>query len=279
MKNILAVTTFNKEGLDLYGQRFLNSFAQNVDKEIRLICYAEKCQPENPSPNNILILDQEEALPDLVRFKKTWSDVPMATGTCPWPQRRPRDHHKTFKWDAVRFSNKVYAVFDACERAEDWCVWIDADTYVHSPWSHEEFSSILPDHVWLTYVGRGKSSQTWPECGFYGLKVSDAKCRQFVANFRYMYENANIGIFKLEEWHDSYVFGHVLDKFKQMYPDMYDYTKDMVLKQASTGGGGHPLINTVLGKWIDHLKGDRKRLQKSKRSDLTTKRPEKYWKQ
>jgi len=92
-----------------------------------------------------------------------------------------------------------------------------------------------------------------------------------------MYENANIGIFKLEEWHDSYVFGHVLDKFKQMYLDMHDYTKDMMLKQASTGGGGHPLINTVLGKWIDHLKGDRKKLQKSKKNDLTIKRSEKYW--
>jgi len=278
MKKILVVTTFNKDGLDLYGQRFLNSFAQNIDKEIKLICYAEKCQPKNPSPKNILILDQEEALPELVRFKKTWGNVPMATGTCPWPSKRPKDYHKTFKWDAIRFSNKVYAVFDACNRAEDWCVWIDADSYIHSPWSHAEFGSVLPDNAWLTYVGRGKSSATWPECGFYGLKVADAKCKQFVANFRYMYENANIGIFKLEEWHDSYVFGHVLDKFKQMYPDIHDYTKDINLPIARTGGGGHPLINTILGKWLDHMKGDRKKLGKSKKSDLVQSRNESYWK-
>lgn len=276
MKKILAITTFNKDGLDLYGQRFLNSFAQNVDKEIKLICYAEKCQPENPSPKNILILDQEEALPKLVNFKKTWGNVPMATGTCPWPQKR-RDHHKTFKWDAIRFSNKVYAVFDACERAEDWCVWIDADTFVHSPWSYKEFCSILPDDAWLTFVGRGKAAATWPECGFYGLNVKNQTCLDFVKEFENMYEQANIGIFKLPEWHDSFVFGHILDKYKSLYPNVHDYTQDMILKTAASGGGGHPLINTILGKWIDHLKGARKQLRKSKKQDLSVHRTEQYW--
>ena len=277
MKDVLAVTTFNKEGLELYGQRFLNSFAKNVDKKIKLICYTENCQPENPSPNNILILTQEESLPELLKFKKTWGNVPMANGVCPWPQQRPRDYHKEFKWNAIRFSNKVYAVFDACERASDWCVWIDADTYVHSPWSYDDFCSVLPDDYWLTYVGRGKGSQTWPECGFYGLKVASSKCKQFIANFKYMYNEANIGIFKLDEWHDSYVFGHLLEKFRKMYPDVYDYSAEMYLKEAKTGGGGHPLINTILGRWIDHMKGDRKTLGKSKKSDLMVKRNESYW--
>lgn len=278
MKDIIAVTTFNHEGLDLYGQRFLNSFAANVDKKIKLICYTENCNPENPSPKNILILKQEEALPDLIAFKTKWKDVPKANGKCPFPQKRPRDYHKEFKWHAIRFSNKVYSVFDACDKAVDWCVWIDADTYVHSPLSYDNFSSLLPDNAWLTYVGRGKGSQTWPECGFYGLKVSDAKCKQFIANFKYMYDNAEEGIFKLEEWHDSFVFGHLLNKFKIMYPDMYDYSAEMYLKEASTGGGGHPLINTVLGKWFDHMKGDRKKLGKSKKSDIMVTRTEQYWK-
>ena len=41
---ITAVTTFYREGLDLYGQRFPNSFANNVDKRVKLIVYAEDCE-------------------------------------------------------------------------------------------------------------------------------------------------------------------------------------------------------------------------------------------
>ena len=51
----------------------------------------------------------------------------------------------------------------------------------------------------------------------------------------------------------------------------------MYLREASTGGGGHPLINTVLGKWIDHMKGDRKTAGKSKPTDIMVNRKEDYW--
>ena len=43
----------------------------------------------------------------------------------------------------------------------------------------------------------------------------------------------------------------------------------MYLKTAKTGGGGHPLINSELGKWIDHMKGARKdRRKKFEQKDL-----------
>jgi hypothetical protein len=51
----------------------------------------------------------------------------------------------------------------------------------------------------------------------------------------------------------------------------------MYLKEAKTGGGGHPLINTVLGKWIDHMKGDRKNIGKSLPKDIIVNRTEDYW--
>ena len=36
---------------------------------------------------------------------------------------------------------------------------------------------------WITFVGRGKGSQTWPECGFYGLNLNDTICKDFLAEF------------------------------------------------------------------------------------------------
>jgi hypothetical protein len=279
MTTITVVTTFHKPGLEVYGQRFLNSFAQNVDKRIKLIVYTEDCEPINPDPEQITILDQKTALPKLMAFKEQWKNVPKANGVCP-PEiraRRPKDWQKEFKWHAVRFSNKVYSVFDACaRRTGTWVVWMDADSYIHSPWSYADFKKLLPENKYITYVGRGKGSQTWPECGFYGLNMNHPVCHSFLEEFERMYENAERGIFTLEEWHDSFVFGEVLKKFKD-FNAAYDYSADMYMREAKTGGGGHPLINTELGKYMDHMKGDRKSEGKSKKSDIMVNRTENYW--
>ena len=281
MTDITVVTTFHKPGLEQYGQRFLDSFAQRVDKKIKLLVYAESCQPINPDPDQIKIFDQFESLPKLNQFKSTWGNVPKANGIPPEDikARRPRDWHKEFKWHAIRFANKVYAVFDACQRSQDWCVWMDADTFVHSDWRYDDFRKQLPDDVWLTYVGRGKGSQTWPECGFYGMNLRDPVCKLFLEEFERMYEDAENGIFKLEEWHDSYVFGDILARYKARDPNVLDYSAEMYLKEAKTGGGGHPLINGVLGTWLDHMKGVRKQEGRSRARDIMVNRSESYWKQ
>ena len=277
MKNITVVTTFHPEGMEVYGQRFLDSFAQRVDKRIKLLVYAESCVPVNPDPNQITIFDQFEALPKLNAFKSKWSNVPKANGTPPddIKARRPRDWNKAFKWDAVRFANKTYAVYDACERSQGWCVWMDADSYIHSDWSYEQFKELLPENAYITYVGRGKGSQTWPECGFYGMNLNHPVCHSFLEDFERMYEDADNGIFTLEEWHDSYVFGEILKKYSE-FPS-HDYSAEMYLKEAKSGGGGHPLINGPLGKWMDHMKGGRKKQGKSQLKDIMVNRTEAYW--
>ena len=278
MSNITVVTTFHKPGLDLYGQRFLDSFAERVDEKINLLVYAEDCAPV-VNAKNIKVLDSAVALPKLQEFKNRWKNDPKANGIPPdyIKRKRPRDWDKAFKWDAVRFANKVYAVFDACERSKDWCVWMDADTFVHSDWNYSQFKELLPETSWITYVGRGKGSQTWPECGFYGLNLNDPICQRFLEEFERYYEDADNGIFKLEEWHDSFVFGHILNNMKRTAPNVLDYSAEMYLREAKTGGGGHPLINTKLGKWIDHMKGDRKNTGKSLPKDIMVKRTESYW--
>lgn len=280
MKQITVVTTFHKEGLDLYGQRFLDSFAEHVDKRIKLLVYAEDCTPiVDPMCENITVLNAKDALPKLNAFKERWRNVPKANGTPP-PEikaRRPRDWNKAFKWDAVRFANKTYAVYDACAKSKDWCVWMDADTFIHNTWTYKEFKDLLPEDKWITYVGRGKGSQTWPECGFYGMNLNHPVCHEFLKEFERVYEDADNGIFTLEEWHDSFVFGHILNNMKRDFPNVLDYSESMYLREAKTGGGGHPLINTVLGTWMDHMKGDRKKQGKSKRTDIMVNRKEAYW--
>jgi len=279
MTSISVVTTFHPEGMQKYGQRFLDSFANMVDKNINMLVYAENCNPRNKDPEQIKIIDAKEVT-KLNAFKERWGNVPKANGTPPddIKARRPRDWHKAFKWDAVRFANKVYAVFHAAETCgTDWLVWMDADTFVHNSWSYKQFAKLLPNDKWLTYVGRGKGSQTWPECGFYGMNLKHPMCIEFLKEFERFYEDADNGIFELEEWHDSFVFGHILNQLTPIDSNVLDYSADMYIKSAKTGGGGHPLINTELGTWIDHMKGARKDKGKSLDKDIIVKRKESYW--
>lgn len=72
------------------------------------------------------------------------------------------------------------------------------------------------------------------------------------------------------------MFGELLKKYSE-FPS-HDYSAEMYLNEAATGGGGHPLINGPLGKWIDHMKGVRKEEGRSRSKDIMVNRTEDYWK-
>ena len=83
-RKFAVLTTFNQQGLQVYGQRFLNSFVDRMPDEIGMYIYAERCTPVlRKSNKSIKILDHEKTLPDLVAFKKRYGKDPRATGQGP----------------------------------------------------------------------------------------------------------------------------------------------------------------------------------------------------
>jgi hypothetical protein len=269
---IKCITTFHDGGLICYGQRFIDSWAKNVDPAVELVVYAEDCIPVVPPDANIKVINAKEVLPKLNAFKERHKDDPKANGICP-PEikaRRPKDWHKEQRWDAVRFANKTYTVFEAAKDPEtDILVWIDGDTYVHSPITYKQFRNLVPESQWLHYLGR---KNKWPECGWYGLTLRTPGCDAFLKEFERVYEEADDGIFKMEEWHDSYVFGQVLKRIRIQYPNIKDFSGHLI------NGDGHPLINCELGAFFDHLKSeDAKITGKSENRELIQPRSEAYW--
>ena len=77
MTEITVITTFNQEGMNLYGQRFLDSFIYNVDKKIKLLCYAENCLPIIKDPQQVIVKDAKQFLPKLKTFKKSMEKFHM----------------------------------------------------------------------------------------------------------------------------------------------------------------------------------------------------------
>jgi hypothetical protein len=275
---ISVVTTFHEAGLIEYGQRMINSFCENWPETVTLHIYPESCNPAIRNHSHVTLKRLEE-IPELMTFKNQWRDVPKANGDVsadPVRSRR-KDSGKGFKWHAVRFAHKVYAIFDCAKETDaDFLVWMDADTICHSPITMQDLYRMIPADSELCYLGRkGKYS----ECGLYAMNLRSQNVQNFLKEFQRVYDDAENGIFLLEEWHDSFVFDAVRKNFPQMRQlDWAAHLHDIRPSAGNSTGEGHPLINSEWGAWLDHLKGGRKKLGRSKREDLKVIRTEAYWK-
>jgi hypothetical protein len=276
---IAVVTTFHEEGLKKYAQRMINTFCENWPREITLHIYPEMCNPAIRDHDHVTLKRLEE-VSGLMVFKNTWRNVAKANGDVSGdPVRSKRkDAGKGFKWHAIRFAHKVYAVFDCARHTDaDVLIWMDADTICHSPITMQDLRRMIPEDSELCYLGRkGKYS----ECGLYAMNRRSPNVQQFLTEFQRYYDEAENGIFQLAEWHDSFVFDAVRAKFPQMRQlDWAAHLHDLRPAPGMTTGEGHPLINSDWGAWLDHLKGGRKKAGISNRDDLRVPRSEAYWQQ
>jgi hypothetical protein len=267
MRKFAVVTTFHQAGLEQYGQRMIDSFIKEWPKEVVLYVYAEDCNPIANS-SNVVVRDLHQSSLPLVNFKNQWRSVAKANGDVSKdPIRGKRkDAGKGFKWDAVRFAHKVYSIFHCAENTDaDVLMWMDADMFCHSPLSFAELNNLVPPSKDLCYIGRANK---WPECGLYSINLKSTDSKSFLKEFRRVYDDAENGIFLMDEWHDSFVFEEVRKKSNLK---CLDWSEGLIT------GEGHPLINSAWGAYLDHLKGGRKDIGKSKITDLIKPRSEKYW--
>lgn len=135
----------------------------------------------------------------------------------------------------------------------------------HSPITSAQLESFFPADRDLCFAGR---SNKFTECGLYGMHLTSPEIQKFLTEFQRMYDDAEHGIFTLKEWHDSYVFDDVRVRHN---------LRELNWSAGLINGEGHPLINCAWGGYIDHLKGKRKQLGRSKGKDLLVKRTEAYW--
>ncbi len=262
-----VVTTFNAAGYEKYGQKMIQTFLQNWPSNVELLVYAEGCTVAEKAPN-LKVFDLHQSSPNLVTFKNTWQSVPKANGDVsndPVRSRR-KDSGKGFKWDAVRFSHKVYAIFAASRFCQsDWLIWMDADMVCHSPIGIDFLDHMCDNTRDVCYLGR---INKYTECGLYAMNLNSNNTLEFLRIFQHYYDDADNGIFTLMEWHDSFVFDHVRTLLSL---NGLNWSGNLIT------GEGHPLINTEWGAYLDHLKGDRKDLGRSKLKDLKVPRREGYW--
>lgn len=265
-----VVTTFHKEGYDKYAKRMIRTFLENWPKDVTLYVYPQDHSIQEVA-DNLVVRDLHKSIPELVAFKDRWKNDPKATGqvaTGP-PDRKGKRPGIGFRWDAIRFSHKVYSVCHAAKNTNaDVLFWMDADMVCHTEIPHHFIDKHAGNSYGLGFLGRPRK---FTECGLYSMNLRDAATQEFLIEFQKAYDSGRL--FTFQEWNDCWVFDEVRKEVKQRHQSWIwnDWCQGIIKDE------GHPLINSVWGAYLDHLKGRRKDTGKSDRRDLVIKRYEKYW--
>ena len=165
-----------------------------------------------------------------------------------------KDFLKDFWQDGVRFCYKVYAYTHAIlnYREYDYVIGIDADSVFYTPMTKDFIKTRLyKSECMMTYLGRGNQ---YSECGFLGFNMKHPEIINYANEMKYMYDSDEI--YNLKEQHDSYVWDHVRLKFERK--------KQVKNLNIGDDRGGHVQVRSVLGKFYDHTKGQRKITGRSK---------------
>jgi len=271
MKRYTVITTFNQAGLDKYGQRMINTWEQFWPTEVDLVVYTENCTP-TITKTNVRTIDLLENSKHCKRFVKRHKNNPEANGGQGPHNKNIWSPKKHFKWQGLRFSYKVFSIQHAVQNIDsEWIIWLDADTRTHSPIDITFLDSVCPKNCVTTHLGRGERYHS--ECGWVGYNKQNPLCIQFVEDFANMYINDTM--FDYQEWHDSYLY----DVQRKIYRDTKNaYFHNLNPDPDLKGLAGHPFVNSELGKYMDHMKGDRKNLGHSEPRDIKMHKDLPYWK-
>jgi len=244
--SILAVTSAHEKGWNDYGLRMAKSWLRNWPVPLKV--YTEGYETHVPGVQTADI----HRIAWLRNFKRAH------------PYMRAGAYN--YKFDAAKFAHKVAVVIEEGLKAgHDYLIWVDADTVTHSPVPQEFVDSLLPTgNQYISWLDRSKN---YFEGGFYVINMRHPRHGEVMGEWYKLYVNG--GVFNLEQWHDCWTLQHVI--------------RTMGLESKSLSGPaaretGHPFINGPLGAYMDHMKGQRKRLGKSPIADLKIARDENYWK-
>lgn len=211
-----VITTVHKAGFEEYGHRWVDS-AKNWPAEC--VMYAEGF-----TTDKVKCLELPERL---LAFKKKHA------GYIP----------PSWRYDIVRFSNKVFAAYDAFYNHEGIGVWLDADavTYREIPEGYVE--SQLDGATFAHFARDGWYTET-------GLWIMDCSGphKKLLDTWVDILES---GDFKqLHEWHDCTTLDAALRVTRVKTKSLSgEFSNEM-----------HPLARADFGRYVDHCKGRRKAL-------------------
>lgn len=257
-----VLTSFTWDGYQKYGKRFLETWLEFWPRSISLTVYYEGQEFENFdfTPGiSWAPIEMVEFLPDFLGNLR----FPIQHGIV--------GDRYDINYDA-RMGRKAFMQSHHARKYGGKVFWMDADavSYRHVP---EAFLDLqLPDDKFSCYLGR--EGWYFTESGFIGFNYDHPIAKEFFRNYVHMFitgvifsqapQYSNSGGLLAGGWHDCVA---------------YDCTRFLANAAGHEGefvnlashvphGTMHPHANSEIGKYVKHLKGDRKETGDLKEGDL-----------
>lgn len=199
-----VVTTFGDLNWKVYAEQMLKSFVTYWPAEIPILVHLDSDKLETDV--NKLLRPQDGLV---LGWSKDHADFVT--------RNKDKDDKDNYRKQAVRFCHKVFALKFACDTAMEarkegkidaprYIIWLDADVLTTKKVTVQDIEKCLPKQGdAVSYMGR----KDWPhsECGWLAFDLENGG-NQIIDGMIDYYKSDEV--FKLDEWHDSWVFDKVL---------------------------------------------------------------------
>lgn len=250
-----VITSFTEQGYQVYGKAFIESFKKYWPKDVKLVVYYEG----DNLRDDWHFIEEVEGLQD---WMEAISKFPMMKGDL-------GDGTYEINLDAGMV-RKSFMQAHACKVYGGKVFWIDADVITHSHVPEHFLDTMLPDNKFCCYLGRDEwEFPKYTESGFLGFNTEHPLFPNFFGAYLAVFKSGMI--FTLEGWHDCYGFDAARLAFKNFDGEFINLAAHLVPDSTM-----HPFVNSELGKYMDHRKGNRK-TSRTKKEELVVERPEPYW--
>ena len=262
MASYTITTTWGQKHWNIYAKRCVESIGKHWPQEGVKYFYPDDISQQVALPN-ASYFDLSKTQPELQTFIDRNKDNALVK------ERMNKPIGSAFEYDVIRFSYKVYCMIDAAERcATDVLIFVDADTVTYKDIPIKWLDHIAPMNKFSTFLGRPKKG--FSETGFITFNMTMPESKKFFDRWREYYTK---DLWKnLKGFTDSFTY----DAARQ---DTTDRKLDNNLNDGrylGYKGSKHPFVNSELGDYMDHLKGERKDIQSSV-EDMKVKRQDAHW--
>jgi hypothetical protein len=251
-----VVTSFNEEGYKRYGAEFIETYLKFWPKSVGLTVYYEG--DDFPFTGGLSWRPYEE-VEFLSDYEKSLC-FPIMHGIV--------GDRYDINYDA-RQGRSAFIASHAMKHYGGKIFWIDADTVTRAPVPDTLLDDLLSDEAFCCYLGR--DGWYFTEVGFIGFNNNHPIAGKFRKNWVNLYRSGTIfaqapqyddkGQYIGGGWHDSHGFDCVR-KVLGNGPEFVNLAAHLPF------GTMHPAVNTILGKYMWHLKGDRKDTKQLREGDL-----------
>lgn len=223
----ICITTFSKDGYDLYGRRMIDTWLAYWPKNFKLYVYTEDYKLDQSDPR-LIELDINEACPELKAFKV---DSQNTLPENPTNQQLNRIS-KTIKW-----CHKVFVMSHALNNNldPDYVIFMDGDTYTKKLVKENIASSLVQQHLFAVHFEKLKHGLHF-ETGLISFNMNHPQMPMLKKELLTDYLNLNIYNHK-KTW-DGFWFAYLYEKFKL---DVLDLANGKF-----TGVFTNPLISDTL---------------------------------